>query len=124
MKYLGIDYGKRKVGLAKSEGKLAEPFRVVEVSGLTDAVAKVAGLAEEEGIEVVVCGVAESGEARNMARAFIRGLKERGLRVVSGDETLSTHLAGKQIRELGLSKDREDALAASVILQNYLDRLK
>ena len=41
MKYLGIDYGKKKIGLALSDGSLASSYGVITSNGLSDAVQKV-----------------------------------------------------------------------------------
>ncbi len=40
MKYLGVDYGLKKIGLAVSEGTLASPLQILHVSGKEDALAK------------------------------------------------------------------------------------
>jgi len=41
MKILGIDYGRRKIGLAISEGVLSQPWKVLRVNNFEDAVEKV-----------------------------------------------------------------------------------
>jgi putative holliday junction resolvase len=123
MKYLGIDYGKTKMGLAFSEGLTASPFKVVEINGLEDALKKTQKIVEQEKIDQVVVGLPESGEARMIAEKFIKGLKPF-IEVVTADETLSSHNARENMIKLGKGKkarSQEDAHSAAIILQEYLD---
>ncbi len=116
MKYLGVDYGKSKVGLAISEGTLADPLTIVAVSGLNDALSKIKRVIRDEAIDIVVIGVPESGEALKITRSFIKELSKEAS-VIEADETLSTQDA------LKINRKKEDSLAAAIILQNYLDSL-
>ncbi len=52
MRYLGVDYGLKKVGLALSEGQVASPFKILDVSGLNDAVSKISHVIKHEEIEL------------------------------------------------------------------------
>lgn len=127
MKYLGIDYGKKKVGLSISEGNFASPFKVLEVGSLEDAVQKILSVIKKEEIDKVIIGTAESGEAKKIAKNFIKQLKNLTppmCDIVEVDELLSTHDASLKMIEMGVSKKsrkEDDAYAASIILQNYLD---
>lgn len=127
MKYLGVDYGKKKIGLALSEGNLASPFKIVETSGLKDALDKILHIIKAEGVGVAVIGVAESGEARFITQKFIQGLKKKlkDVEIVEASETLSSSLAQSEMIKLGVGKNkrqREDAFSAAIILQNFLDQ--
>ncbi len=75
MVILGVDYGRRKIGLALSHGFLAEPFEVVRVSSLKEGVEKVAQVVRVEKADRVVVGVSE-GEMGEEERSFARGLKK------------------------------------------------
>lgn len=126
MKYLAIDYGKRKVGLSLSEGVVASPFKVVEVSSLKDALEKIAYIISVEKIDKVVIGIPESGEAKKLASKFFEALQNelKDVEIIGADETLSSYNARQQMIEAGVSKQArlsEDAVAAANILQNYLD---
>ncbi len=125
MRYLGIDYGKSKIGLSISEGLTASPLKVLSVNSLKDAILKVRQVVEKEGIGRVVVGLPESGEARKITEDFINNLKPY-VDVVASDETLSTQNAVQKMIQLGKSKKtrrQEDAVSASLILQEYLDNL-
>jgi len=123
MKYLGIDYGKSKMGLALSEGLTASPFQVLSVGGLQDALQKIRQVIEREGIEKVVVGLPDSGEARAVTEKFIQGLSPY-IEVETADETLSSHNAREKMIQLGKNqkaRSKEDAHSAVLILQDYLD---
>lgn len=120
MKLIGIDYGRKKIGIAQSEGVLAEPLKVVRVNGFENAVKKIRKLLEEIKPDRIVVGVSEGKmgeESKEFARKFNCEIY---------DETLSTYNAQKLSREANVGrkkrKDFEDAYAASVMLQSYLDR--
>lgn len=121
MKILGIDYGRRKVGLAIAEGSLAAPFKVLSVESFDDAIEKVKKLLQVLQVEKAVVGVSE-GEMGEEQKEFARVLGAETF-----DETLTTQDAQKLSIEAGISRKKrrgmEDAYAASVMLQNYLDQI-
>ncbi len=124
MKYLGIDYGLKKIGLAISEGQIASVFKVIGISSLKDALTKIKKVIADEKIDRVVIGIAgkESGKA---AKNFSRQLS-KNITVIETDETLSSQKAKEMMIELGVSQKKrkeEDAFAAAIILQNFLDSL-
>lgn len=124
MRYLGIDFGLRRIGLATSEyGQLASPWQVLEVNSLKDALEKVKKITTESQFDKIVVGLPE-GSIGKTVLGFIKALKQTGLNVESTDEALSTKKAISQMIELNVSRDRRkrnDAYSAAIILQNYLD---
>lgn len=125
MKYLGIDYGLKKIGLAVSDGQIASIYSVLQINSLKDAVSKLRDILAKEEIGIVVVGVAESGESRKIAKDFIKELRKYEIEVVEVDETLSTSDAQGLMRNLGIKdKKKEDAYSAALILQNFLDGLQ
>lgn len=129
MKYLGIDYGLKKVGLSVSEGQIASAFGVLQISSLKDAIFKVKKVIKEEEVQRVVVGVPESGEALRITKAFIGGLKKElkgEVEVIEVEETLTSHDAKQFMIELNLGKKSrvmEDAYSAVLILQEFLNSL-
>lgn len=122
MKYLGIDYGLKKVGLAISEGFIASPLKVIEVNSLQDAINKVKAVCLKEQIDLVIVGMAESGESRKIARNFVNELR-KDYEVFEMEESLTSKEAIKMMVELGLPKnqrEKEDAYSAVLILENFL----
>lgn len=125
MKYLGIDFGLRRIGLAISDGEIASPYKVLEVKNLKDAINQVEKIALDEAFDKVIVGLPE-GKVGKMVNGFINGLRKKGLDVESSDETLSTQNATKHMISLNIPKKKRqvnDAYSAVIILQNYLDEL-
>lgn len=137
---LAVDVGARRVGLAISDASrtLARPLETIAVSSEADAVDRVARRIEElhgedEGIAAIVVGLPSSldGTATPQTarvRAFIARLQARTpLRVDTEDERLTSREAESRlaVREKDWRKRKAqlDAVAASVFLQDYLDRL-
>lgn len=136
MRILAVDHGEKRIGLALSDptATIASPLRVIEhVSRLMDA-AQVATLAQENGVGLIVIGQSfdEEGQpnlAGRRAAKFAAALREQtSIPVVLWDESFSTQDARAARIELGVSRKKrgghQDALAAVVILQSYLESNK
>lgn len=129
MKYLGIDYGDSKVGLAiaDSETGLALPYKIISGQDWDKLFDQLSEIIRAERIATVVVGVpvnASSQEASSQesrARKFIASFKEKitSAELVVADERFSTQAAKK----LGANGGHDDDVAAMVTLQNYLDGL-
>ena len=120
MKIIGIDWGESKIGLARAGGLLAEPLVVVKPADLEKMLVV-------EKPELLVIGISENQSAQK-ARDFGIKLGEKlGIKVKFVDETLSTAEAQIRSREAGIGQQKrhgmEDAYAATILLQNYLDSL-
>ena len=126
MRYLGIDFGLKRIGLATSEyGQLATPWKIVEAASFKDAVFKISQILAGEKFDKAVVGLPE-GKIGNTVLGFIRALRSAGFNVESADEDLSSKQALSQMIERNVSKKRRrfnDDIAAVIILQNYLDNL-
>ena len=128
MRVLGIDYGRRRVGLALSDelGITAQGLDTFDRK-TGDVLAHVARLIEQHGVETVVLGhpVSMSGRDNKTSRtveAFAGTLRGRhGIRVILWDERLSSVEAKRVLKGSGAGKGAVDRVAASLILQNYLD---
>lgn len=124
MKYVGIDFGTKRIGIAISdkEGTLAFPHAVIENN--EKFFERLREIVKKEGVEKIVVGIpkALSGKETAMTiqvKDFIEELtlKQKGLIVVEEDEVFSTKIAKEHTR-----KDMRDASAAALILQQYFDR--
>jgi putative holliday junction resolvase len=125
MKYLGVDFGLRRVGLAISEGVIASPLQIVEGKNLADLSNKISEFSKKGEFDKVIVGMPE-GKTGEATQKFINALKRSGIDVESTDETLSTQNATHLMVQMGLPKKKRaksDAQAAAEILQNYLDSL-
>ena len=132
---LAIDLGERRVGLAVSDpgGRVASPAgHLVRRPGKRLPVAALLRRAAELDVEAFVVGLPldEEGDDTPLsreARALARALAERsGLPVQLVDERYTTAMALRAVREMGGStrgrRGDVDALAATVLLQQVLDR--
>lgn len=125
VKYLGIDFGLRKIGLAISEGQLASPWQILKVKGIPDAAGKVAKLIKENNFQKIIVGLPEGKMQKNVI-GFINALQKSRITAEPAPETLSSKKALEQMIEQGLGRKKrgaEDAYSAAEILQNYLDNL-
>lgn len=129
-----IDYGKKRIGIALSDptGTIAYPLEVVDMKSMEDLLARVGVIIEEHCVAELVVGLPLSlsgkiGESAIEVLDFVVLLKESfdGLKIETWDERLSTAFAEKEmIRDNVRRKKRRvviDKLAATVILQSYLD---
>ena len=133
MRILAVDHGEKRIGLAISDptGTIANPLTVIKhISRAIDA-AQVASIAAEHGAGLIVVGQSfdEDGQpnlAGRRAARFAKSLNEQTeLPVVLWDESFSTQNARVARIQMGVTRKGRashlDQLAATVILQSYLD---
>ena len=120
MKYLGIDYGEKRIGVAVSKGSLADPVAVI--ANDATAAAKIRKLAQDYGAEMIVVGISE-GVMAQKSREFAAQLAEMGLRVEFHDETLTSKQAQASLQHKSrqFRAKPQDAYQAAVMLQDWLD---
>lgn len=129
MRLLGFDYGTKRIGVAlgDTEIKIASPlFTLNENEEFWNTVKK---LISDEEIKEIVVGLPVSlsektgilGETEKQVMNFVKNLQVKfQITVHIEDERFSTDLATRLVGTKG--KDR-DAVAASIILQSYLDKI-
>lgn len=129
MSILGIDYGDKKIGLAKSAGSLAVPFMILENKGYDFVLKRIKEICENESIDAIVVGVPKSlgggkeSKQHKKVLDFIQKLSSLNKEIISEDERLSTKMAKEMSRDMKNRGD-DDATSAMLILQSYLDRRK
>jgi putative Holliday junction resolvase len=133
MRYLALDVGERRIGVALSDetATLASGLETVVRTGGRRDVAAVAGLVERHRPAAVVVGLplnmdGTAGAQAEKVRAFVEDLKRRiGVPFVERDERLTTVEAHEILRKSGVAWNQRAALidkvSATVILQEYLD---
>jgi putative Holliday junction resolvase len=134
VRYLGVDVGRARIGLALADDVLrtARPLRAVARRDEAATVADIAASVREYEVDRLVVGLplnmdGSEGPSARHARAFADRLSAAlGIPAVLHDERLSTFEAETRLRDQGFSgKDRRsrvDAEAAAVILQGWLER--
>ena len=133
MRILAVDHGEKRIGLAISDptGTIANPLTVIQHVSRTIDAAQVAALAAEHGVGMIIVGQSfdEDGQpnlAGRRAARFAGALREQtDLPVELWDESFSTQKARAARIQMGVSRKQRaghlDQLAATVILQSYLD---
>lgn len=135
MKALSVDLGHVRTGIAVSDslGMLASSLCVIEERDDTRLTEKICEIAKEQKAQIIVVGLPKNmdgseGESAIRARALaaqiteLSGIKthmqdERGTTITAHAYLSSSEVYGKK------RKKKIDAVAASIILQNYLDSL-
>ena len=132
---LGIDPGERHTGIAAAdpETRWARPLEVVDARD-GEPVARIAALVDELDATLVVVGrptglSGHGGRAVQAQRAFLERLRAAvAVPVEEFDERLTTVAAERRLREGGARpekiKEMRDAVAAQLMLQDYLDSRK
>lgn len=139
MRILGLDFGSKTVGVAVSDPLLVtaqsvEIIRRKQENKLRQTLARIEALIEEYQVDRIVLGLprnmnATEGERAEKTREFAQMIFRRtGIEPIFWDERLTTVAADKLMMKAGVRredrKDHVDAIAASFILQGYLDYLR
>lgn len=136
MALLGIDYGARRIGVAVSDdlGITAQALCTIERKTIASDLEKIARIAEERGVTSIVIGYPVRSDGREgveceRVRRFAGHLAERcGLPVETWDERFTTQEAEELLLQADMSRKKRkkiiDRVAASLILQGYLDSLR
>ncbi len=134
MKYLGVDPGESRVGLAISDpdGKLAMPLSVLHEADRQAQVDAILQVAKEQDAEAIVVGMpytlrGDVGPSAERVQAHVELLKQNtALPVHTWDERFSSGIAENVLLQADVSragrKQHIDKLAAAIMLQSFLDR--
>ncbi|WP_422660221.1 Holliday junction resolvase RuvX [Paenibacillus sp. EC2-1] len=133
MKIMGLDYGDRRIGVALSDvfGWTAQGLEVIERRREGIEFERIAALVKEHEVSEIVVGLPKNmngtiGPRGEICMEFAGILRESlCLPVHLWDERLSTVSAERTLVEADVSRKKRkqvvDKMAASLILQNYLD---
>ncbi len=134
MRILGIDYGTKKIGLAISDETqtIAMPLKVIDSD--EDAVETINSIVKENDVKKIVIGLpitlsGTKGKRAIETEEFIDRLKNvLDIEIVEWDERLSTRFSERVLNKANVKgrKNKKkviDKIAATFILQGYLDSL-
>ena len=133
MKAMGIDFGLARIGIAFSDETkfLASPFVTYKRKGDEQDTLYFINLIKEKQVDEIVCGLpynmqGEEQEIAQKTREFMSKISEAtGLAIMFVDERLSSSMAEEMLKvtekDWKKRKEKLDAVAASIILQDYLD---
>jgi len=132
MRYLAIDYGSKRTGLAICDAaeSVASPLNVI--LGQKELLKKIAAVVQKEDVEAIVVGLplnmddSESAQTR-LVRKFVERLRQYiGVQVYLQDERLTSFSAEEKLASAELKKaqirKRSDAVAAAEILEAFLQQ--
>jgi len=132
MRYLAIDYGNKRTGLAICDAAetIASPLTVIQ--GQTNLLTKIADIVEAERVEAIVIGLPlnmddSQGPHAKLIFKFAEQLKAHvDIPIHFQDERLSTFGAEEKLAAAdytrGKKKKRLDAVAAAQILEAFLEQ--
>lgn len=133
-KYLGVDYGDVRTGLAECDpsGLISSGIGTIKEGGMRKTAIRVAKEATDRGCKKIIVGLPKNmdgteGDRADVIRAFVEILKEyTDIDIDYYDERMTTMVAYRFLGETGTfgkkRKDAVDTLSAQIILQNYIDR--
>lgn len=135
MRVLGVDYGEKRIGIALSDftNTIATPLCVID-SDSDDPIKEIKRIVKEHNIARIVVGMPLNmsgtiGKRAEITREFIERLSsEVGVEIVEWDERLSTKFSERILNRAKVKgrKNKKvviDKIAATFILQGYLDSL-
>lgn len=126
MRYLGIDYGEKRIGIALTDpgGRIAFPRKIIFNRRNMSTLDELKTVIEEEKISKVIVGLplflsGEESEISGRVRSFVEKLEKIiNLPIEFENEILTSHM----VERFGVSREHTDEAAAAVILQSYLDK--
>ena len=133
-KYLGVDYGDKRTGLAECDvsGLIAGGIGTISEGGMRKTAVKVAQEAEKRSCKKIIIGLPKNmdgseGPRADVIKAFGALLREiTQIPIDYYDERMTTMVAYRFLGETGTygkkRKETVDTLSAQIILQNYIDR--
>ena len=133
-KYLGVDYGDKRTGLAECDmsGFLASGIGTISEGGMKKTAIRVAKEASDRGCKKIIIGLPKNmdgseGPRADVIKAFRDLLAElTEIPIDFYDERMTTMVAYRFLGETGTygkkRKETVDTLSAQIILQNYIDR--
>jgi RNAse H domain protein, YqgF family len=136
-KFIGLDVGDVRIGVAKCDplGILATALEVID-RNVTDPIERIKEILSDEGTRKIVVGMPKSLDGTKNIQAekvekFISEMKEKieRIEVITVDERYTTTEAEHYLKNYSKKNGKErrkvvDMVAASIILQKYLDTLK
>lgn len=128
-RYLGIDYGEKRIGLAISDPLkiIAKAYEIIGNESYEQVLAKVQEIIGNENIEKLIIGIPYNmngsiGFQAEEVLAFSDKLKQDiEIPIIYVDERLSSKKSKEILQDMKVKTKRVDDRAAAIILQNYLD---
>ncbi len=133
---MGIDYGSVRIGISISDPLriISRPFETIQNTNENTVFARLTQIIEEQNVQIVVLGLpvnlhGEDTKKTLEVREFAKNFEEKiGIKINWQDERFSSVEANNELKRMRINpiEGRKiiDQLAASIILRNYMDRVK
>ena len=125
MRYIGIDYGTQRVGVAVSDddGRIAFPKKILFNSGTSRLVKEIKALCKEQPVEAIVVGLPMWGDGGKTDLASHIKIFGQLLGAATGCliQYQNEILSSREARALKKKDQHIDQVSAALILQAYLD---
>ena len=131
MRYLGIDHGLKRIGVAVSdaEGLVARPLQIVSHKSRAADAERLAEIVVTQKAEKIIVGLptGPDGEITHQARTVMRFVAALGKEIQAPIEYWDETNSSVRAAEIAASKRKRakdeslDSIAAAVILQDYID---
>ena len=133
---LGLDFGDKTIGIAVSDKSktIATPIITIKRKGILKDIEKLLSILEEYDVGGIILGLPLSldgneNERTEKVRNFAKEIKKcKDIKIAFQDERYSSDVIYKELRKNSISKDKIkkkiDQMAASYILQGFLDSAK
>lgn len=129
--YLGIDYGKKRIGLALGES-IPRPFLVLDNVSETETLGKIIDICKKRKVEKIIIGLPEAideksniliSEIKNLGRNIEKSIKAE---VIYEPEAYSSVEAIERLKQLGQydqnNKGQIDMESATLLLEQYINK--
>jgi len=132
MRSLGLDIGDKRIGVAVSDplGILASPFTIINRIDDAVDVEAITSIVNQQQVKQIIVGLPRSmdgsiGKQAQKVETFVQKLSSHTeIPVEFRDERLSTVSAKRLMQAANTKKTRDDAIAAAIILQGYLEETR
>jgi len=132
LRYLGIDYGSKRVGLAVGDAEAKQARPLVTLDGRTDLVKQLQHICDEQTVGTIIMGLPRGLDGQETAQTAI--VRSRFIELSRAlpqfqwyyqDEAVTSELARERLLARGesVADGTVDREAATIILQDYLDLL-
>ncbi len=133
MRFLALDHGTRRIGVAVSDPTqtIAQPLEFIPAEPFNDFLARFKEILREKEVELILVGMPRNmdgsyGAAALKVREFVAALNGAvTVPIKTWDERLTSVQANRFLIEGGVRRDQRkekvDKMAAAILLQSYLD---
>ena len=130
IKLLGLDIGRKKIGIAIWSTKIATPLKIIKRTNIRNDIESINKIADEFGIADLVVGIPLHNGIVQQSASYITqfaNLLQGNKRIYFQDESFSSCEAIESLKRLDITRKKrdqiDDAVAACVILDDFMNMI-